>query len=61
MHIIKNITIIGDMPIYVALDSSDVWARFKGSFKWMRAKPTMVAEVPPDMFSSTGQLGKSTL
>ena len=52
----KNITIIGDIPIYVALDSSDVWANLKEFQMDESKKPTMVAGVPPDMFSSTGQL-----
>ncbi len=52
----KNITIIGDIPIYVALDSADVWANLKEFQMDQDKKPTMVAGVPPDMFSSTGQL-----
>ena len=51
-----GIQIIGDIPIYVALDSADVWAspelfQLDGSLI-----PTAVAGVPPDMFSATGQL-----
>lgn len=52
----KGIKIIGDMPIYVAYDSSDVWANPKN---WQLDKnlvPTVVAGVPPDYFAKTGQL-----
>ena len=52
----RNITLFGDIPIYVALDSSDVWADqdlFKIDGKTL--KPTRVAGVPPDYFSATGQ------
>ncbi len=52
----KDICIIGDLPIYVNYDSSDVWAN-PGIFKLNKEKkPTFVAGVPPDYFSSTGQL-----
>lgn len=52
----KGIKIIGDIPIYVALDSSDAWAnpelfQFDGD-----CNPTAVAGCPPDAFSVTGQL-----
>jgi 4-alpha-glucanotransferase len=52
----NNIQIIGDMPIYVNYDSSDVWAN-PGIFSLDQGKkPANVAGVPPDYFSSTGQL-----
>lgn len=52
----KNIQIIGDMPISVNYDSSDVWANPE-IFKLDRKKrPIFVAGVPPGYFSSTGQL-----
>lgn len=52
----KGIEIIGDVPIYVALDSADVWIN-KDQFQLdERLNPTKVAGVPPDMFSATGQL-----
>lgn len=52
----KNIQIIGDIPIYVTYDSSDVWAKPE-IFKLDDAKkPMFVAGVPPDYFSATGQL-----
>ncbi|MDY4255438.1 MAG: 4-alpha-glucanotransferase [Oscillospiraceae bacterium] len=53
----KNVKIIGDMPIYVALDSADVWAcpeNFRLDLKTF--KPQSVAGVPPDYFSEDGQL-----
>lgn len=52
----KNITIIGDIPIYVALDSADVWAHTNEFQMDEDRRPTLVAGVPPDMFSKTGQL-----
>lgn len=52
----KGIKIIGDMPIFVAYDSADVWA-YPELFKLDReGRPTVVAGVPPDAFSKTGQL-----
>ena len=51
-----GIKIIGDIPLYVAYDSSDVWGNPE-LFKLDRElKPTKVAGVPPDYFSKTGQL-----
>ncbi|MEM4658175.1 MAG: 4-alpha-glucanotransferase [Candidatus Methanosuratincola sp.] len=52
----RGIQIIGDVPIYVSLDSVDVWSNPQ-IFKLDENKnPTVVAGVPPDYFSSTGQL-----
>ena len=52
----KGIRIIGDIPIYVALDSADAWAH-PGLFQLDEENiPTAVAGVPPDGFSPTGQL-----
>ena len=52
----KGIRIIGDIPIYVALDSADAWAN-PGLFQLDKNNiPTAVAGVPPDGFSPTGQL-----
>lgn len=51
-----DIEIIGDIPIYVALDSADVWANHNLFDLDERRKPRHVAGVPPDMFSKTGQL-----
>ncbi len=51
-----GIQIIGDIPLYVAYDSADVWAHPE-LFKLDEAlKPAKVAGVPPDYFSATGQL-----
>lgn len=53
----QNIQIIGDIPIYVAHNSADVWAHsevFKLDTK--TGHPTEMAGVPPDYFSATGQL-----
>ncbi len=51
-----GITIVGDIPLYVAYDSADVWAH-PTLFKLDEAlRPTKVAGVPPDYFSATGQL-----
>ncbi|MBN2416321.1 4-alpha-glucanotransferase [bacterium] len=52
----RDIQIIGDIPIYVALDSADVWTH-PHLFKLDREKqPQYIAGVPPDYFSETGQL-----
>ena len=52
----QEIRIIGDLPIYVALDSADAWAN-PGLFQLDQENlPTAVAGVPPDGFSPTGQL-----
>ncbi len=51
----RDIKIMGDLPIFVALDSADVWAN-PGQFRLdEQGRPTHVAGVPPDYFSSTGQ------
>lgn len=52
----KGISIIGDIPIFVAFDSSDVWANKQLFFLDKKGYPTCVAGVPPDYFSETGQL-----
>ena len=51
-----GIEIIGDVPIYVALDSADVWADPKSFLLDERNVPECVAGVPPDYFSADGQL-----
>jgi 4-alpha-glucanotransferase len=52
----RRLDIVGDMPIYVSLDSSDAWAN-PGLFKLdSERRPTAVSGVPPDYFSATGQL-----
>jgi len=53
----RNIKLIGDVPIYVALDSADVWAHqdcFQINPETLQAE--FVAGVPPDYFSETGQI-----
>jgi 4-alpha-glucanotransferase len=52
----KGIQIIGDIPIFVAMDSSDAWANPELFYLDEAGKPTVVAGVPPDYFSPTGQL-----
>lgn len=52
----KEIQIIGDIPIFVAMDSADVWANPELFYLDEAGKPTVVAGVPPDYFSPTGQL-----
>ncbi len=51
-----GITIIGDAPIFVAHDSADVWANPDLFYMDLQGNPTVVAGVPPDYFSATGQL-----
>ena len=51
-----GIRIIGDVPIYVAHDSADVWANREFFCLDPQGNPTKVAGVPPDYFSATGQL-----
>ena len=51
-----GVKIVGDVPIFVALDSADVW-RHQDEFKLNKdGSPKVVAGVPPDYFSKTGQL-----
>lgn len=52
----NNIQIIGDIPIYVALDSADVWSDPKQFLLDNDYTPKSVAGVPPDAFSENGQL-----
>lgn len=52
----RGIRIIGDTPIFVAGDSADVWANPELFLLNERHEPTVVAGVPPDYFSATGQL-----
>lgn len=52
----NGVRLVGDIPIFVALDSADVWAH-RAQFKLdPLGRPTVVAGVPPDYFSRTGQL-----
>lgn len=50
-----NIKIIGDIPIFVAYDSADVWANPEIFYLDEKGRTTVVAGVPPDYFSATGQ------
>jgi 4-alpha-glucanotransferase len=52
----RGIKIIGDFPIFVAHDSADVWTNPEQFKLDPDGKPLVVAGVPPDYFSSTGQL-----
>lgn len=52
----KGIKIIGDIPFYVAYDSSDVWSNPEYFLLDKKNLPTSVAGVPPDYFSKDGQL-----
>ena len=47
---------MGDLPIFVAHDSADVWARRELFRLEADGRPAVVAGVPPDYFSATGQL-----
>ena len=51
----RGIKLIGDIPIFVAHDSADVWTN-PDQFKLDENGPRVVAGVPPDYFSTTGQL-----
>jgi len=52
----RGLRIIGDLPIFVSVDSVDVWAYPEQFLLDERHRPTFVAGVPPDYFSTTGQL-----
>jgi 4-alpha-glucanotransferase len=52
----KGLTIIGDVPIFVAYDSADAWSHPELFYFDGDGKPTVIAGVPPDYFSATGQL-----
>ena len=52
----RDIQIIGDIPIFIAYDSADAWANPELFFLDETSLPTVVAGVPPDYFSVTGQL-----
>ncbi|MBI1258417.1 MAG: 4-alpha-glucanotransferase [Chloroflexi bacterium] len=52
----QKIRLVGDIPIFVAHDSSDVWANRDLFHLDEMGNPTIVAGVPPDYFSETGQL-----
>ena len=52
----NHVRLIGDIPIYVAHDSADVWAYPEMYHLDAQGLPTIMAGVPPDYFSTTGQL-----
>jgi len=52
----RGIRIIGDIPIFVAYDSADAWANPEQFYFDEAGRPIVVAGVPPDYFSETGQL-----
>lgn len=52
----RGVKLIGDIPIFVAGDSADVWSRPAEFLLDERRRPKVVAGVPPDYFSKTGQL-----
>jgi len=52
----KGIRIIGDLPVFAAPDSADVWANREIFLLDGEGKPTAVSGVPPDYFAATGQL-----
>ncbi|MDG3003908.1 4-alpha-glucanotransferase [Paludisphaera mucosa] len=51
-----DVKLIGDIPIFVAHDSADVWSRPDLFFLDAEGRPSFVAGVPPDYFAETGQL-----
>ena len=52
----RGISVIGDIPIYVAYDSADVWANHELFLLDRELRPSAVAGVPPDYFCADGQL-----
>jgi 4-alpha-glucanotransferase len=52
----RGVLLIGDLPFFVSLDSSDVWANPECFQLDAHLRPRFVAGVPPDYFSATGQL-----
>lgn len=51
----RDVRLIGDIPIFVAHDSADVWAQQRSFLLDRNARPRFVSGVPPDYFSSDGQ------
>jgi 4-alpha-glucanotransferase len=52
----QGVSLIGDMPIFLAHDSAEVWLHQELFYLDEHGRPTVVAGVPPDYFSATGQL-----
>lgn len=57
----RGVRIMGDLPIFVSLDSADVWANREIFWTRRDGKPEFVAGVPPDYFNKDGQLWGSAL
>lgn len=57
----RGVRIIGDVPIFVAYQSADVWSHQQLFELDQQGRPTVVAGVPPDYFSETGQLWRNPL
>ncbi len=51
----RDVAVLGDIPIFVALDSADAWSHPEQYYLGDDGRPTVVAGVPPDYFSVTGQ------
>ncbi len=51
----RNVSLVGDLPFFVSHDSADVWAKPESFQLNDQGEPTVVAGVPPDYFSATGQ------
>ena len=51
----RGVSVIGDIPIFVAHDSADVWCHPELFFLEKNGQPSVIAGVPPDYFSQTGQ------
>jgi 4-alpha-glucanotransferase len=51
----RDVRLVGDVPIFVAHDSADVWGNRAQFFLDDSGQPTVIAGVPPDYFSATGQ------
>jgi 4-alpha-glucanotransferase len=51
----RGVRLVGDLPIFVAHDSSDVWGNRDLFYLDAKGNPTVIAGVPPDYFSETGQ------
>jgi len=51
----RGVRLIGDLPIFVAHDSADVWANRELFYLDTEGRPTVVGGVPPDYFADTGQ------
>jgi len=57
----RGVRLLGDLPIFVSADSSDVWANPELFLLDGLGKPRVIAGVPPDYFSAQGQLWGNTL